>query len=180
MSCQPCGCDPEYIDPHTAGYTCEAHRMLGPGVSVSRNAIHQPAITLRPGSLLSNTGVKLSPAIIEKVLNPPSPPAPSRATVIPDTALGRKQYPIATGVLDYFPDALAVIAHVSWKGNEQHNPGEPLHWARGKSMDQEDCLIRHFLQRGTLDSDGIRHSAKMAWRALALLQLELEAEQGVK
>ena len=62
-------------------------------------------------------------------------------------------------------------------GNDQHNPGEPLHWARGKSMDQADCLIRHFLERGTLDTDGQRHSAKLCWRALALLQLELEGEK---
>ena len=96
--------------------------------------------------------------------------------VLPTEAKERKTYPIGTGVLDYFPDALAEIAHVSWAGNEQHNPGEPLHWARGKSTDQADCLIRHFVARGTLDSDGMRHSAKMAWRALALLQEELEAE----
>jgi hypothetical protein len=35
-------------------------------------------------------------------------------------------------------------------------------------------LMRHFLERGTVDDDGIRHSTKVAWRALALLQKELE------
>ncbi len=94
---------------------------------------------------------------------------------LPTTAAERKQIPIASGVLDYFPAALVEIARVSYAGNEQHNPGQPLHWARGKSMDQSDTIIRHFLERGTIDSDGLRHSAKMAWRALALLQLELEA-----
>jgi hypothetical protein len=45
-------------------------------------------------------------------------------------------------------------------------------------MNQEDTLIRHFLQRGTRDpKDGLRHSAKVAWRALALLQLEIEADE---
>jgi hypothetical protein len=88
----------------------------------------------------------------------------------------RKRYPVASGVLDYFPDALVALAHVSWQGNEQHNPGQPLHWARGKSTDEADTMIRHFLQRGTLDTDGMRHSAKMAWRALALLQKEIENE----
>jgi hypothetical protein len=43
-------------------------------------------------------------------------------------------------------------------------------------MDQADCIMRHLAERGALDSDGVRHSAKLAWRALALLQLELEAE----
>ena len=97
------------------------------------------------------------------------------APLLPSTSTERKAVPLASGVLDYFPAALAAVAEVSKHGNDQHNPGEPLHWARGKSMDQADCLIRHFLERGTDDSDGLRHSAKMAWRALALLQLELEA-----
>ena len=101
--------------------------------------------------------------------------APTRATSFPEDAKGRKQHPVASGVLDYFPDALVAIAEVSWRGNEQHNSGQPLHWARSKSADEADALIRHFLQRGSLDSDGMRHTAKMAWRALALLQKEIEA-----
>jgi len=88
----------------------------------------------------------------------------------------RKQYPVGTGVLDYFPRALLEVAYCSWIGNEQHNPGQPLHWDRSKSQDEADALIRHFLERGKVDSDGVRHSAKLAWRALALLQKELEAE----
>jgi len=94
---------------------------------------------------------------------------------LPTDAATRKRFPIATGVIDYFPDALAVIAHVSFIGNEQHNPGTPLHWEREKSTDEADALMRHFVERGTFDADGMRHSAKMAWRALALLQKELEA-----
>jgi hypothetical protein len=30
------------------------------------------------------------------------------------------------------------------------------------------------LEAGTIDSDGLRHTAKVAWRALALLQVEIE------
>jgi hypothetical protein len=102
--------------------------------------------------------------------------APTRATTLPEGAAERKEYPIASGVADYFPDALVAVANVSWRGNNQHNPGQPLHWARSKSGDEADTMFRHFLQRGTLDTDGVRHSAKMAWRALALLQKEIEAE----
>lgn len=94
---------------------------------------------------------------------------------LPTNSTERKELPIASGVLDYFPDALAAVAAVSWKGNQKHNPGEPLHWAREKSNDHPDCLIRHFLERGKMDDDGDRHSAKMVWRALAILQLEIEA-----
>ena len=89
----------------------------------------------------------------------------------------RKNRPIARGVLDYFPDALAEVALVSKTGNDQHNPGQPLHWAKEKSTDHVDCIIRHLIDRGKLDGDGMRHSAKVAWRALALLQTELDSER---
>lgn len=87
----------------------------------------------------------------------------------------RKEMPVATGVLDYFPLAVAYIARVSFLGNEKHNPGEPLHWARGKSDDHPDCVARHTIERGTFDlDDGVLHDGKLAWRALANLELELE------
>lgn len=79
-------------------------------------------------------------------------------------------------MIDYFPDALAAVAELSRIGNEQHNPGKPLHWDRSKSGDESDALMRHFIDRGTIDSDGVRHSAKVAWRALAMLQKEIENE----
>lgn len=104
--------------------------------------------------------------------------APTRATTLPDSSEERKKYPIITGVLDYFPDAIAALAHLSWVGNDKHNPGQPLHWARGKSGDEADALGRHLLRRGLIDpSDGIRETVKVAWRALAMLQKELEEAQ---
>jgi len=95
--------------------------------------------------------------------------------LLPLDAKERKQIPLGSGVLDYFPAALIEIAKVSHAGNEQHNPGQPLHWARGKSFDHWDTMLRHGVERGTVDTDGQRHSAKMAWRALAILQMECEA-----
>lgn len=103
------------------------------------------------------------------------PRVPPKATS--DVAQARKAIPLATGCLDYFPDALQAVAVVSRVGNEQHNPGQPLHWDRSKSADHADCLLRHMVDRGTLDTDGLRHSAKVAWRALALLQKEIEQEK---
>lgn len=85
-----------------------------------------------------------------------------------------------TGVLDYFPLAIAEVAKVSKQGNDQHNPGQPLHWARDKSSDHPDCIGRHMIERGMLDTDGQRHTAKAAWRMLALLQEEMEAAAGWK
>jgi hypothetical protein len=105
---------------------------------------------------------------------------------LPTDSAARKQMPITSGVLDYFPDALAEVAFVSWVGNQKHNKGEPLHWARGKSMDHADCVGRHLTERGGFDIiviDGVeyrvRHTAALAWRALALLQEELEQEFGL-
>lgn len=97
---------------------------------------------------------------------------------LPEDREARKVTPITTGVLDYFPMALAAVARVSAAGNAQHNPGQPLHWNRAKSSDHADCIIRHLIERGIIDTDGMRHSAKVAWRALALLQEELEVEAG--
>lgn len=96
---------------------------------------------------------------------------------LPTDAAERKAAPITSGVLDYFPLAIAEVAKISKLGNDQHNPGQPLHWARGKSTDHADCISRHLIERGAMDNDGARHSAKLAWRALALLQEELEDEQ---
>lgn len=95
----------------------------------------------------------------------------------PQDSKARKDLPIYSGVLKYFPDALLAVAEVSRIGNEQHNPGQPLHWAKGKSTDHLDSMIRHTLEAGTLDVDGGRHSAKIAWRALANLQTEIENER---
>jgi len=99
---------------------------------------------------------------------------------VPSQADERKALPLFSGVLAYFPDALLAVADVSKKGNDQHNPGEPLHWAKEKSADEADALVRHLLDHGTLDSDGVRHSAKVAWRALALLQREIDKERATR
>jgi hypothetical protein len=96
-------------------------------------------------------------------------------SALPSDSAARKDVPLASGVLDYFPAALAEVAKVSKYGNDKHNPGEPLHHARGKSTDHADCIMRHLVDRGQIDPDtGQRHSAEVAWRALALLQQEME------
>ncbi len=97
---------------------------------------------------------------------------------LPTDADARKAIPLVTGCLDYFPDALAAVAELSRKATEQHHPGMPMHWDREKSGDEVDALGRHLLERGKRDGDGVRHSTKLAWRALALLQKELELQEG--
>lgn len=86
--------------------------------------------------------------------------------MLPTDRAARKAIPLYSGVLAYFPAALAEVAKRSKEGNDQHNPDEPLHWARGKSNDHLDCLARHLVEG---DLVGV------AWRALAALQLQCEA-----
>lgn len=97
-----------------------------------------------------------------------------KTTALPTDSTERKDIPLARGLLDYFPAALAEIARLSKAGNDKHNPGEDLHWARGKSMDHADCILRHLAERGVIDTDGFLHDVKVAWRALAQLQEALE------
>lgn len=85
----------------------------------------------------------------------------------------RKNFPLATGLFDFFPDALLAVAEISRINNDrQIGEGQPLKW--GRATNNADALLRHFMDRGEFDSDGVRHSAALAWRALALLQQELD------
>jgi len=89
----------------------------------------------------------------------------------------RKETPIYSGVLMYFPDAITELAQCSFQGNQQHNPNGAMHWDRSKSKDEHDALVRHLMEAGTMDDDGVRHSTKVAWRALAALQKEIECSK---
>ena len=94
--------------------------------------------------------------------------------LLPTESKARKNLPMTTGGLDYFPLAFAGLAKVSKLGNDQHNPGQPMHWARDKSTDHADCILRHLVDRGTTDEKGIPHVLNLFWRAGAMAQLYLE------
>lgn len=103
-----------------------------------------------------------------KLLNPIKPAEFTRIpSPLPEDSNERKTYPLYSGLLKYFPAALAAVAHHSYRGNQKHNPGLPMQHARDKSGDHEDALMRHLMEG---DYEGV------AWRALALLQEKLEAE----
>lgn len=85
----------------------------------------------------------------------------------PDDSAERKTYPMYSGLLQYFPAALAKVAHHSYIGNEKHNPGQPLHHDRAKSDDEPDALVRHLMEGDYVGC---------AWRALSLLQKDCEAK----
>lgn len=91
----------------------------------------------------------------------------------------RKETPVFSGVLKYFPDALKEVAKCSFMGQQQHNPNKPLAWDRSKSGNEYDSLTRHLIDsaKEDFDTDGTLHKAKIAWRALAGLQKHLESQQ---
>lgn len=102
----------------------------------------------------------------------------ARSSTLPSDAAARNRFPMADGLLDYFPAALARVAEVSLLGNEQHNPGEPMHWARGKSTDHRNKIIRHLMDFDQRDEEGVFHIVRAAWRCLAAAQELLEREEG--
>lgn len=90
----------------------------------------------------------------------------------------RKGMPVYTGVLKYFPNALKYVSMVSQAGNDQHHPEKALHWDKSKSFDHTDALVRHLIDHSQepTDDDGMLHLGKVAWRALAALEIYLENE----
>lgn len=90
----------------------------------------------------------------------------------------RKGMPVFSGVVKYFPDAIREVSKASMVGNEKHCKGQPLHWNKEVSKDDYDALLRHLMdhQENPVDTDGLLHLAKVAWRALAGLQRYLEDE----
>ena len=87
----------------------------------------------------------------------PVPPPASLPVMLPEGDAERLDFPMFDGLMAYFPNALAEVARVSKIGNDQHNPGEPMHWARDKSTDHENKIMRHLVDVGTVDPKGVRH-----------------------
>ena len=87
-----------------------------------------------------------------------------RESPLPTDAAERKTYPIFSGCINYFPNAIAAVSHLSYKGSQQHHPDQPLHWDKDKSSDELDALMRHMIE-GDWE--------QVAWRALANLERKL-------
>lgn len=95
----------------------------------------------------------------------------------------RKEYPMYSGLLKYFPNALREVSHCSWVGQQQHNPDKPLAWDRSKSGDELDAMLRHLTDHAKgveIDEDGVYHLVKCCWRILGMTEkfLEKKYEQG--
>jgi len=92
----------------------------------------------------------------------------------------RKETPIFSGFLSYWPDAVEAVASHSFVNNEKHNPGEPLHWSRDKSNDHLDSLTRHLtdIAKGPDIEEKIQLLKAVVWRGMAELQLTIEHAEG--
>ena len=104
--------------------------------------------------------------------------------MLPTDDATRKRIKVFQGFFQYFPDAVAAIAELSCLCNEQHNPGESVHWAKEKSTEELDSQARHLLgiaSEGPLarDVDGILEATKNAWRACANLQRLADAGHNI-
>jgi hypothetical protein len=120
-----------------------------------------------------------------------------KTNYIPQGDQERKDAPMFRGLLGYFPAALFEVAAHSLDSDKKHNPGavDGPTWSRGKSTDHEDTIIRHLIDAGprrnsvafklaqwlapkfSSAKDARRYHLRCAaWRALALLQEDCEAD----
>ncbi len=91
-----------------------------------------------------------------------------KGSVLPEDAQARKDIPVYTGFINYFPRAISAVAKISLIGGLQHGQtAETLHWDRSKSGDELDAMMRHIL-----DGDW----EQVAWRAMANLEKKEEAK----
>lgn len=101
----------------------------------------------------------------------PAPKPIEKEQGISTDSQARKDAPVFSGFCAYFPNAMFEVARLSKAGNDKHNPGERLHWSKGKSNDHGDCILRHQLEAFDIDpDDGFYHAVKVAWRAMAQLE----------
>lgn len=107
----------------------------------------------------------------------PQTATPTTSSALPTDSTERKRWPLYSGLLAYFPAALAQVAHHSFLGNEKHNPGLPLQHARGVSGDHQDCIMRHLvdaMEHPAGSAQRVEELRALCWRGLALLQEESE------
>jgi len=114
-------------------------------------------------------------------------------SLYPENDKERKNTPVFKMRTRYFPKALREVTKVCVANNVRYNPDrEPadINWARDKSKDQLGSLDRHITERevdgkvfeaidpaiaAKVGFDRIYVMAEAAWRALAQLELDIEA-----
>ncbi len=90
----------------------------------------------------------------------------------------RKDLPVLKVVFGYFAAAMAGLTRHAVRSNEKHNKGEPVHWARGKSMDHAECTLRHLVDAEEIRA-WLRRNPNHAQREEVLTMLEHELDARV-
>lgn len=118
-------------------------------------------------------------------------------SLFPENDSERKNLPVLKMITGYFPKALREVTRVCVANNVRYNPTlkpADINWARGKSNDQFGSQLRHMLEfivDGKVYEelppevtaacgpgfDRVYVLAEAAWRALAALELCIEAEE---
>jgi len=99
---------------------------------------------------------------------------------LPTDSQARKDTPVWSGFVVYFPNGIVAVAQLSKWCDRKHNPDKPLDaaptWAKEKSTDEADAGMRHAMEPLTIGGseydpeDGFAHKVKKAWRAMAELE----------
>ena len=88
---------------------------------------------------------------------------------------------VNSGVFEYFPEAIEIVARVSEYGTTKY--GIELSAKNWRKLDSaieriENSLARHVIRPSRrLDESGLPHIAHVAWNALAILQLIIEEKE---
>lgn len=112
---------------------------------------------------------------------------------LPTDYQARKDFPLLTVLVAYFPDAVEALVALCVQGNIQHKvddsavnpfklPEDTITWDRSKSTDNGNTAMRHLwdhnrAKRGVgsvIDNDKVLHIVKAFWRAGAEAQLTIE------
>jgi hypothetical protein len=94
---------------------------------------------------------------------------------LPTDSAARKEFPVFSGFIKYFPAAIAGAARHSRRGNDKHNPGQELHHARGKSIDHSDCIPRHAIDIADMEAAIARDAGDAKDDAVKALLEEADA-----
>lgn len=128
------------------------------GLSLPLYSVEETGVTVREGTRL-----------LFYYHNEVESDRPYEDEILPENAQARKDIPVYSGFITYFPDAIVAVSKLSLSGGLQHGQTrETLHWDRTKSTDHTDALMRHLIEEDW---------TAVAWRALAQLQKSIEEEK---
>lgn len=157
-------------------------RRVAPMAEYFREAFGMNTLGIVPSKYMKpGTGsLVTSPVDVERVVEQLSRVHTGNQPILSTDSAERKATPIWSGWLQYFPLAHAAAARHSKRMNDKHNPGEPMHWAREKSKDHEDCASRHLIDVNHFNEETQEYeeACSLFWRAGAILQLLEEKRLG--